>query len=81
MVATTTHALGGCAYGELSLWGDEAVRDVGGSDKRILAVAGEQGDNVEGTKAVVCTFRDLGNRKWKERYAYIVEDVNYGWDL
>jgi pimeloyl-ACP methyl ester carboxylesterase len=69
------------AYGGLAKWGQEAVGEVAAKDKRILAIAGDQGDNVEGMKEMAEKFRQEGSWDGKKSTAYVVKDAIHGWNL
>ncbi|KAF5662720.1 hypothetical protein FHETE_7826 [Fusarium heterosporum] len=69
------------AYQGLAEWRQEAVNEVAGKDRRILAVAGDQGDNVEGTKEMVETFRKGGRGDGKKSIACVVKGAIHGWNL
>jgi hypothetical protein len=57
------------------------VGEVAAKDKRILAIAGDQGDNVEGTKEMAEKLRQEGSRDGKKSTAYVVKDAIHGWNL
>ncbi|KAL4731544.1 hypothetical protein ACLX1H_000515 [Fusarium chlamydosporum] len=68
-------------YEDLATWGDEAVKDVAAKDKRILAIAGDQGDNVEGTKEMVEVFRSQGHDEGRSSTSCVVKGAIHGWNL
>ncbi|KAJ4256826.1 hypothetical protein NW762_008922 [Fusarium torreyae] len=69
------------AYGGLIKWRQEAVDEVAKEDKRILAVAGDQGDNLEGTKELAETFRLHGREGGKRSTACVIKGAIHGWNL
>ncbi|KAM0549550.1 hypothetical protein ACHAPJ_009366 [Fusarium lateritium] len=69
------------AYGGLTKWRQEAVDEVAKEDKRILAVAGDQGDNLEGTKELAETFRLHGREDGKKSTARVIKGAIHGWNL
>ncbi|KAM0350614.1 hypothetical protein ACHAPU_003100 [Fusarium lateritium] len=69
------------AYQGLAEWRHEAVNEVAGRDKRILAVAGDQGDNIEGTKEMAEAFRKAGSEDGKKSIACVVKGAIHGWNL
>ncbi|KAJ3519181.1 hypothetical protein NM208_g14227 [Fusarium decemcellulare] len=69
------------AYGELAEWQQEAVKDVGQQDKRVLAVCGDQGDNVEGTKEMAQEFRRQGHEDGTNSGACVIKGAIHGWNL
>jgi pimeloyl-ACP methyl ester carboxylesterase len=69
------------AYDELAHWGKEAVNDVAAKDKRIVAIAGDQGDNIDGTKEMAGVFRSQGHDDGKKSTACVVKGAIHGWNL
>ncbi|KAL6916896.1 hypothetical protein FSST1_008391 [Fusarium sambucinum] len=69
------------AYGGLAKWGEEAVNDVATKDKRILAIAGDQGDNIEGTKEMAQLFCSQGLGDGKKSAACVIKGAIHGWNL
>ncbi|RGP61089.1 hypothetical protein FLONG3_10644 [Fusarium longipes] len=69
------------AYGELARWGQESVNDVAAKDKRILAVAGDQGDNIDGTKEMARAFSTQGHGDGKRSMACVIKGAIHGWNL
>ncbi|KAH6885957.1 Alpha/Beta hydrolase protein [Thelonectria olida] len=69
------------AYGELSRWQEEAVKDLGAKDKRILVVAGGHGDNLGCTKKLAEGLRQEGGKDGKETRGVFVNDAIHGWNL
>ncbi|KAM0209408.1 hypothetical protein ACHAPA_005827 [Fusarium lateritium] len=69
------------AYRGLAQWGQEAVDEVVAKERRILAIAGDQGDNVEGTKEMAARFRQEGSGDDKKSTACVVKDAIHGWNL
>lgn len=69
------------AYGELSQWQQDSVAEVGKQDVRILAVAGGNGDDVEGTKKMAEILQQKGVKNGSESCACVVPGAVHGWDL
>ena len=69
------------AYEGLASWGKTAIDDVAQKDKRILAIAGDQGDNVEGTKKMGKVFRAQGHEDGKKSQACVVKGAIHAWNL
>jgi hypothetical protein len=69
------------AYEGLAAWRKDAIDDVAQKDKRILAIAGDQGDNVEGTKKMAEVFRTQGHEDGKKSQACVVKGAIHAWNL
>ncbi|KAF4454426.1 hypothetical protein F53441_3053 [Fusarium austroafricanum] len=69
------------AYEGLAKWQQEAVKDVAGRDKRILAAAGDQDDNLEATKAMAQIFITEGRSEGKKSTACAIKGGIHAWNL
>ncbi|KAM0304742.1 hypothetical protein ACHAPM_002854 [Fusarium culmorum] len=69
------------AYEGLAKWGQETVNDVASKDKRILAIAGDQGDNIKGTKDMAGVFRSQGHGDGNKTSACLIKGAIHGWNL
>lgn len=69
------------AYADVARWQEEALKEVGEKDKRILFAAGGHGDNIEATKKAVEIFREFGRVDGKKTRAVVVDGAIHGWNL
>ncbi|KAF4338018.1 hypothetical protein FBEOM_8118 [Fusarium beomiforme] len=69
------------AYAGLAKWQHENVKDAAGKDKRILATAGDQGDDVDGAKVMAQTFRNEGHGDGKKSTACVIRGAIHAWNL
>ncbi|KAM5344450.1 hypothetical protein ACJ41O_012986 [Fusarium nematophilum] len=81
MAANNTWDLVHDGYGDIGKWKEDAVKSVAEQDKRILAAAGDQGDNLDGTRELAETFRREGSKDGKESRAVVIRGAVHGWDL
>ncbi|RKK60608.1 hypothetical protein BFJ69_g17207 [Fusarium oxysporum] len=65
----------------LAKWQHEDVRTVAEKDKRILAAAGDQGDDFDGAKEMSLTFRNEGREDGKKGTACLIKGAIHAWNL
>jgi pimeloyl-ACP methyl ester carboxylesterase len=69
------------AYAGLAKWQHEDVKAVGEKDKRILAAAGDQGDDFDGAKEMALAFRNEGREDGKKSTAVLIKGAIHAWNL
>ncbi|KAF4957021.1 hypothetical protein FGADI_3435 [Fusarium gaditjirri] len=69
------------AYAGLAKWQHENVKAVAEKDKRILAAAGDQGDDFDGAKEMALTFRKEAREDGKKSTAVLIKGAIHAWNL
>ncbi|KAG5802266.1 hypothetical protein H9Q74_013214 [Fusarium xylarioides] len=69
------------AYAGLAKWQHEDVTEVAAKDKRILAAAGDQGDDFDGAKEMALTFCKEGRDDGKKSAAVLIKGAIHAWNL
>jgi pimeloyl-ACP methyl ester carboxylesterase len=81
MSDNNTHDLVDSGFSSLAAWTREDAELLAASGRRVLFVAGGQGDNIDGTRELGETLRKLGQEEGKESAAFVVQGATHGWDL